>query len=115
MITLRSHNKVLDAVDPGLGPFRPRGGKLLTHPKMELEYYEEVREKMGAGTFTFDTATPIVQWVEEGKPPDSIPAARVVGGQIVRTRPLCAWPEVARYKGSGSIDDAANFACGRAE
>jgi len=35
----------------------------------------------------------------------------VVAGKAVRTRPLCAYPEVARYKGSGSIDDAASFAC----
>jgi feruloyl esterase len=34
-------------------------------------------------------------------------------GKVVRTRPLCAYPEVAMYKGSGSIDDAANFSCGK--
>jgi feruloyl esterase len=34
-------------------------------------------------------------------------------GKVVRTRPLCAYPEVAKYKGSGSIDDAANFSCGK--
>ena len=28
-----------------------------------------------------------------------------------RTRPLCPWPKVARYKGSGSVEDAANFSC----
>jgi hypothetical protein len=28
-----------------------------------------------------------------------------------RTRPLCAFPKTARYKGSGSTDDAANFEC----
>jgi len=35
----------------------------------------------------------------------------VVAGKVVRTRPLCDYPRVARYKGSGSIDDAANFTC----
>ena len=40
-----------------------------------------------------------------------IEAARVAGGKVVRTRPLCAYPEVAKYKGSGSIDEAANFTC----
>jgi feruloyl esterase len=53
----------------------------------------------------------LVHWVEEGQAPASIPAARIVNGQAVRTRPLCPWPEVARHKGSGSIDDAANFTC----
>ena len=43
--------------------------------------------------------------------PESIAASHVVGNQIVRTRPLCAYPNVARYSGSGSIDDAANFSC----
>jgi feruloyl esterase len=38
-------------------------------------------------------------------------AKRVVNGQVVRTRPLCAYPKVARYNGPGSIDDAANFRC----
>jgi feruloyl esterase len=65
----------------------------------------------GVGTSTFDSATPLVHWVEQGQAPASIPASRIVGGQTVRTRPLCPWPEVARYKGSSSIDDAANFTC----
>jgi feruloyl esterase len=135
--------KVLDATDPDLTAFRQRGGKLLMYfgwadpqlnPRMGLEYYQAVTEKIGPstpefarlfmvpgmfhcgggiGTSTFDTATPLLHWVEEGKAPASIAAARIIGGQVVRTRPLCPWPEVARYKGSGSIDDAANFTCGR--
>jgi feruloyl esterase len=51
------------------------------------------------------------QWVENGKAPDSIPASRVVSGKIDRTRPLCPYPQMASYKGSGSMDDAANFVC----
>ncbi len=41
--------------------------------------------------------------------PDRIEASRAVAGKVVRTRPLCAYPQVARYKGSGSIDEVANF------
>ena len=67
----------------------------------------------GVGTSTFDSATPLMKWVEQGEAPASIPAARIVNGQTVRTRPLCPWPQVAKYKGSGSIDDAANFTCQR--
>jgi feruloyl esterase len=66
----------------------------------------------GAGTSTFDTFTPLVQWVEKGTAPETIPASRVVNGTVVRTRPLCPYPKTAIYKGSGSTDDAANFACG---
>ncbi len=38
-------------------------------------------------------------------------ASRVVDNQVARTRPLCSYPQVARYSGQGSIDDAANFRC----
>ena len=38
-------------------------------------------------------------------------ASKVVNNQVVRTRPLCPYPQVARYTGTGSIDDAANFRC----
>jgi hypothetical protein len=65
----------------------------------------------GVGTSQFDAATPVVEWVEKGKAPAHIEASRVVEGKVVRTRPLCAYPQVARYKGSGSVDDAANFTC----
>jgi feruloyl esterase len=49
--------------------------------------------------------------VENGKAPDQIIAARVKDGAIDRTRPLCPYPQVAVYKGSGSTDEAANFSC----
>jgi feruloyl esterase len=38
-------------------------------------------------------------------------ASHVKDGKVDRTRPLCPYPQVAKYKGTGSIDDAANFAC----
>jgi feruloyl esterase len=51
------------------------------------------------------------QWVEKGNAPAQIIASHSSGGQVDRTRPLCTYPQVARYKGSGSIDEAANFVC----
>ncbi|MNC88547.1 Tannase and feruloyl esterase [compost metagenome] len=51
------------------------------------------------------------QWVEGGKAPASIQASRLTAGKVERTRPLCVYPQRAVYKGSGSIDDAANFVC----
>ena len=65
----------------------------------------------GTGTSTFDMVAALEQWVENKKAPESIPASRAEGGKVVRTRPLCAYPQVASYKGSGSTDDAANFVC----
>jgi feruloyl esterase len=53
----------------------------------------------------------IEQWVEQGKAPDRIEASRVRDGKTERTRPLCPYPQVASYKGSGSTDEAANFVC----
>jgi feruloyl esterase len=65
----------------------------------------------GAGPSTFDALAALEQWVEHGIAPDSIEASHVIAGNVDRTRPLCPYPKVARYKGVGSIDDAANFAC----
>jgi feruloyl esterase len=53
----------------------------------------------------------VVNWVENGKAPAQIVGAHVESGKTIRTRPLCPYPQVARYKGTGSIDEAANFAC----
>jgi len=134
-------HQILDANDPDLSAFRRHGGKLLMYygwadpqlnPKMGVEYYEQARATMGestgdffrlfmvpgmfhcgggVGTSTFDTATPLVKWVESSEPPARIEASRVVEHKVVRTRPLCPYPQVARYKGSGSIDESANFTC----
>jgi len=65
----------------------------------------------GAGPNTFDAVGALDQWVEQGKAPEKILAAHISNGVTDRTRPLCPYPQVAKWKGAGSIDDAANFAC----
>jgi feruloyl esterase len=65
----------------------------------------------GEGTDKFDVVGAMEQWVEKGKAPERILGSRVTNGKVERTRPLCSYPQVAAYKGSGSIDDAANFSC----
>ena len=65
----------------------------------------------GDGPNTFDTVTALESWVERGKAPNQIIASHSEAGKVDRTRPLCAYPMVARYQGTGSIDDAANFVC----
>jgi feruloyl esterase len=130
-----------DAKDADLSRFRKSGGKLIMtygwadqilQPMMGVSYYEAVVAKNGRNTADFarlfmmpgvahcgggngpdrnDAVTAVIDWVEKNKAPDSLLASKVSDGKVVRTRPLCAYPQVARYRGQGSIDDAANFSC----
>jgi feruloyl esterase len=65
----------------------------------------------GPGPNQFDAVAALEQWVEKGVAPEKLIASHSTNGKVDRTRPLCPYPQVARYKGTGSIDDAANFAC----
>jgi feruloyl esterase len=67
----------------------------------------------GLGCDQFDKIGTIDSWVTEGKTPERIVASKLANGQPVRTRPICAWPLVSRYKGSGSEDDAASYVCAK--
>jgi feruloyl esterase len=66
----------------------------------------------GPGTTEYDAFSALVAWVEKGDPPKRIiaraPANTPWPG---RSRPLCPYPQYARYRGVGDVDDAANFAC----
>jgi feruloyl esterase len=66
----------------------------------------------GPATDQFDAFTALVNWVEKGAAPASIVATAGPGTPWPgRTRPLCAYPQQARYKGAGSIEDAGSFLC----
>jgi feruloyl esterase len=65
----------------------------------------------GEGPSSFDMLTALEEWVEQGQAPDLIVASRERGGSVDRTRPLCPYPQLAVYTGTGSTDDAANFTC----
>jgi hypothetical protein len=68
----------------------------------------------GPSTDKFDMLPKLVQWVESGQAPDSVTASATNPGYFnasARTRPLCPYPQQARYKGTGDINDAANFTC----
>lgn len=58
---------------------------------------------------SFDLLSPMVRWVEAGEAPDGVIAAQMENGEVVRTRPLFAYPYVARYSGSGNVNDAENW------
>ncbi|NRF70044.1 tannase/feruloyl esterase family alpha/beta hydrolase [Aquincola sp. S2] len=78
----------------------------------------------GPATDQFDMLAPLVEWVENGRAPDQVTAtARATGNAgganadvpagwaADRARPLCPFPQVARYKGTGSLESAASFEC----
>jgi hypothetical protein len=121
--------------------FRKRQGKLLLYTGMSdpvfsaidlIRYYKQVEQANGGetdaqgfarlflvpgmphcngapGLDDFDTLDAIRAWVEDGKAPESITAS----GQAFpgRTRPLCTYPQVAMYNGSGNPENATSFTC----
>lgn len=138
--TLARWSRIADAKQADLTAFRESGGKLIMtygwadqilQPLMGVEYYEQVvaananardfaRLFMmpgvahcggGVGPDRHDAVTAVIDWVETGRAPDTLLASKVVDGAVVRTRPLCPYPQVARHDGRGSIDDAASFVC----
>jgi hypothetical protein len=70
--------------------------------------------KGGPATDRFDMLSPLVNWVENGVPPDSVPAAASTPSYFnaaARSRPLCPYPKMSHYSGSGDVDAAASFTC----
>jgi feruloyl esterase len=134
-------SSILDAKDPDLSIFKAHGGKLIQYhgwadtaltPLMTTDYYENVLNLMGAQTNDFyrlymvpgmahcsggvgcgdvDWFAPLVNWVENGIAPEELIGAHKTAGKVDRTRPLCTYPEKAKYKGTGDINDASNFIC----
>jgi feruloyl esterase len=127
-------------VDANLEPFFDRGGKLMIYigwndyhnPLQVIDYYNDVLRTSGSqargsirlfnvpgmghcaggvGCDTFDKVGTMAQWLETGEAPEQILSSKLEDGKVVRTRPLCAYPKVARYKGTGNIDEGANFVC----
>ncbi len=130
-----------NAMQTDLSAFNARGGKIVMtygwsdqvlQPLLGVDYYEQAAAANGPDTADFfrlfmvpgmthcaggvgpdqmDAVSAVIDWVEAGRAPDSMLASKIVGGEVVRTRPLCPYPQVARYDGEGDIDDAANFSC----
>jgi feruloyl esterase len=66
-------------------------------------------------TGEFKALEAMQEWVEKGKAPEQIIYSHREGGgrggKVYRTRPVCAYPKVAKYKGTGDINDAGSFTC----
>ena len=69
----------------------------------------------GPGPDLFDALTPLRLWVEQKRTPEWIIARHATDGRIDNERPLCPFPQVARWKGKGSTTNAANFICATAQ
>ena len=105
----------------------------LIYPEGTIDYYQRVEKQMGGAENTMKFARlflapgvghcgggpgpspqgqfdAVVKWVEDGKAPETLTALSRANG-ATHTRPLCQFPQVAKYKGTGSTDDAANFTC----
>jgi feruloyl esterase len=130
-----------NATNPNLEPFFAHGGKLIIYhgwadqliaPGNTLNYYASVLKTVGTpakqdmrlfmvpgmqhcrggeGPNVFDMMPAISQWTEGGKAPTEVIAAHKTKATVDRTRPLCPYPQIAKYKGTGSIDEARNFVC----
>ena len=87
-----------DGCDAGVLPLLPRARHGALRRRRGAEYVRRAGSARGLGR-------------DEASRRTRFPASHSTNGQIDRTRPLCAYPAVARYKGAGSIDDAANFSC----
>jgi feruloyl esterase len=128
-------------VGSNLGPFFKRGGKLLLYvgwndfhnPTELISYYQRLARDGGPlagpnsriftipgmnhcmggeGCDTFDKLAAIDQWVAAKKAPEQLVSAKFdKQGRRERTRPICAWPKVTRYRGTGSMDEASSFMC----
>jgi hypothetical protein len=107
-------------------------------PTGTVAYYQAVQDRMGGLAATqkfarlfmfpgvlhcgggtapnaFDLLTPLMNWVENRAAPTKVVASQSVNGTVVRTRPVFPYPLVARYTGSGSVDDAASFTAAHPE
>ena len=137
----KTDDGLINATNPDLKAFFSHGGKLIQYhgwndqqisPLNSVNYYTSVQERIGdkvSGSYRLfmvpgmnhcgggdgpdhiDVMRSLEQWVESEKAPDQITASHVTNGKIDRTRPLCPYPQVAKYKGKGSTDEAINFSC----
>jgi Tannase and feruloyl esterase len=108
----------------------------LIFPEGTIDYYERVKDVVGGtrrterfarlfmapgvfhcgggpGAAPDDPVRAVVDWVERGRAPKTLDGVRRdQSGNVVQSRPICLYPEVARYKGRGDVNDAASFRCG---
>lgn len=83
-------------------------------------FFGQLTSSKTAGDLQHDIQTALDQWVEKGLKPDKIVATKYVNDSdpaqgVKMTRPLCPYPQIAKYNGTGEVNDAANFVCAQAD
>ena len=132
---------MLNATSTDLSVFRDGGGKIIywtgwsdlaLSPLGTIDYFEQLQSEDasatdysrlymlpgvlhcagGPGPDRVDWVEAIRVWVEEDRAPERLRASKIdAGGETTMTRPLCPYPQVAEYDGSGDTNDAGSFAC----
>lgn len=130
---------IVNSDNPDIRPFIQRGGKLIMYhgwadqmipSANSVRYFEQARNIVGSGLSNnarlfmvpggehcaagFDMVPHLEAWVEQGQAPDRVirtTTTSTLFGTTTTTHPLCPWPKVAKYNGSGSTSDAANYSC----
>jgi len=140
-LALKNGGNAIDAINPDLSKFKARGGKLLLYhgwadpgpaPENTINYLNAVNKQVsgnnsdwmrlfllpgvghcsgGTGPDQVDYLTALENWREKGVAPNEVLATRNRQDLPRMTRPLCAYPQVAKYSGSGDTNDAKNFSC----
>ena len=140
-ITDEKVGSTINAVNPDLSAFKAHGGKLLLYhgwddtaisPGNTINYYDSVLKKMGGkqdnwvrlfmapgmqhcgtgpGPNQVNYMAVMERWRENNVAPDTMTAYHVTNNRVDMTRPLCPYPQLATYKGTGSVTEAANFVC----
>jgi feruloyl esterase len=110
--SINYYNQVVDFIATGLGAGARAQALESTRDFFRLFMVPGMAHcRGGPGPDQFDALTALENWVEKGIAPQSIIAAKIEAGETTRSRPLCPYPEVAIYDGSGSTDLAENFYC----
>ena len=132
---------IVNATNPDLRAFKARGGKVLMYHGWNdtaisagnsIDYYTSVQKRMGGrqddfirlfmapgmnhcgggpGPNQVNWMAALERWREKGDAPDHLNATLITGTSVSMTRPLCPYPQVAVYSGTGSTNDAGNFSC----
>jgi hypothetical protein len=94
-------------LDPG-----HRGGEQSTRDFLRLFMVPDMGMCPGMNPATFDVLSALRHWREQGVAPDQITVSHANDGLVYKTRPVCVYPRVAIYQGSGDSNEAASFRCG---